>query len=191
MIEVVSGWKQTLNNGLINKNNCIIQQGINDNTIDQMLIWMSKTEVWWINKNWGDWMKLYIDWPNLSVVHTTMLLNSLCNMWDTNRHYLSPQRQRCFQSQMGQDPGIRHQLCGHGNSAAAAHSPRPTGHMSRHHCWSRSSRYTHTNGQMHHLTYIGSHVVTRIYWRFTVKTNPQLKTWVSCNHRGTLIPSKT
>lgn len=51
---------------------------------------------------------------------------------------ISPQRQKCFQSQMGRGPGTRHQLCDHGNSAAAARSPHPTRHMC-HHRWRSGS----------------------------------------------------
>lgn len=64
---------------------------------------------------------------------------------------LSPQRQKCFQSQMGRGPGTRYQLCDHGNSAAAARSPRPTRHMCRHHWRSGADvhKYTLTNATLH------------------------------------------
>lgn len=54
-----------------------------------------------------------------------------------------PQRQKCFQSQTGRGPGTGHQLCDHGNSAAAVRSPHPTRHMCRHHWRSGSDTQTH------------------------------------------------
>lgn len=58
---------------------------------------------------------------------------------------LSPRRWKCFPSQMGWNPGTKHQLCDRGNSATAAHSPHPTGHMCRRHWRSGSDTHTHTH----------------------------------------------
>lgn len=80
----------------------------------------------------------------------------------THRHIisLSPQRQKCFQFQMGRGPGTRHQLCDHGNSATAARSPHPTRHMCRRH-W-RSGANRHIRYKVHMDKLIHTHALQSI-----------------------------
>lgn len=90
------------------------------------------------------------DHMNLKPIHRIFLSLSLS---------LSPQRQKCFQSQMGRGPGTGHQLCDRGNSAAAARSPHPTMHMCHRHWRSGASRHKRTEiheykSKAVHLLYI-------------------------------------
>lgn len=90
-----------------------------------------------------------------------ILLLCLGNIFTTHTLSILPRKQMCFRSLMGPGQGTRHQLCGRGNSATTARSPRPTKHMCRRHWRSVSDAHVHVHGQKTQSINIFCHVLVK------------------------------